>query len=623
MSRRRKCVFNDELQQQYSFIKKTDIDSKVRCSKCMATFSIANGGKLDIQQHLRTNKHKDSDIAAASSKTLSCYFGSKDFNDSKRKICISEGTWAYHAVNHNHSFRSNDCTSKLIRSCFDERYSSGRTKCESIVCKVLAPNSIKEIENDLHIVNLITIFCDCSNHGNIKICPILIRYFVPLHGIQVKILEVDNLPGESSDILTKYICDLLIKFNVNKKLLALCADNTNCNFGGAARRGKNNVFKKLHSSTENVLIGVNCAAHILNNCIQTSTECLPIDIETIIVKIFSYFYIYTVRVEELKVICDTIEVEYKKLLGFSKTRWLTLKPSIERILKLFKPLKEYFLSQPKCPTILKSFFEDPVSEAWLFFVHCQATLFHDYITQIESQKICMTEVSLIINELKFKISQRKEEKFFPIAVKKIIIELSQKKVLDINEFKSTASQFYANCIEYLNQWDTAYQEVEILKWVLLRETPAWEDVESSFVFIMDKRNELNINNTELFDELALVKRYTTSEKLKQWNENKKSAEERWVEVFKHFKEGGISFQNILKVVEFSLCLPGSNAPTERVFSILNNIWTSEKAQLKVNTLKSILITKYNYDLNCLEFKEYLKSNEGLLKQIYSAEKYQI
>lgn len=79
----------------------------------------------------------------------------------------------------------------------------------------------------------------------------------------------------------------------------------------------------------------------------------------------------------------------------------------------------------------------------------------------------------------------------------------------------------------------------------------------------------------------------------------------------------------MKVVEFSLCLPGSNAPTERVFSILNNIWTSEKAQLKVNTLKSILITKYNYDLNCLEFKEYLKSNEGLLKQIYSAEKYQI
>lgn len=66
--------------------------------------------------------------------------------------------------------------------------------------------------------------------------------------MQVKILEVDNLPGETSDILTTYICDLL-KFVLNDKILAICADNTNCNFGGAARRGQN-VFKKLRSSID-------------------------------------------------------------------------------------------------------------------------------------------------------------------------------------------------------------------------------------------------------------------------------------------------------------------------------------------------------------------------------------
>lgn len=58
-----------------------------------------------------------------------------------------------------------------------------------------------------------------------------------------------------------------------------------------------------------------------------------------------FFYIYTVRLEQFKEICDSVDVEYHKLLGHSKTRWLTLKPSLERILKLFKALKLYFLEQ--------------------------------------------------------------------------------------------------------------------------------------------------------------------------------------------------------------------------------------------------------------------------------------
>ncbi|KNE88569.1 hypothetical protein PSTG_18022, partial [Puccinia striiformis f. sp. tritici PST-78] len=55
-------------------------------------------------------------------------------------------------------------------------------------------------------------------------------------GVQVKLLEVDELPGETSDILNNYIVTVVDKYDLNQKLLGLCADNTNCNFGGAARR---------------------------------------------------------------------------------------------------------------------------------------------------------------------------------------------------------------------------------------------------------------------------------------------------------------------------------------------------------------------------------------------------
>ncbi|EFN70003.1 hypothetical protein EAG_08603, partial [Camponotus floridanus] len=103
----------------------------------------------------------------------------------------------------------------------------------------------------------------------------------------------------------------------------------------------NNVFHKIQKMCDNKLIGINCAALICNNCISIGTECLSIDIEVILVKIYSYFYIYTIRVENFKEICDDIDVHHK-LLGYSETRWLTLLPALERILKLFHPLKLYF-----------------------------------------------------------------------------------------------------------------------------------------------------------------------------------------------------------------------------------------------------------------------------------------
>lgn len=45
--------------------------------------------------------------------------------------------------------------------------------------------------------------------------------------------------------LTEYVWQLLTKWNVGKKIVTSSADNTNINFGGNSRRGKNNVVHKL------------------------------------------------------------------------------------------------------------------------------------------------------------------------------------------------------------------------------------------------------------------------------------------------------------------------------------------------------------------------------------------
>jgi len=55
------------------------------------------------------------------------------------------------------------------------------------------------------------------------------------------------------------------------------------------------------------IIGIGCPAHILNNCIQYAIDGLPIDIESIILKIYNYFSIYTVRTKSLKKFCSFVD----------------------------------------------------------------------------------------------------------------------------------------------------------------------------------------------------------------------------------------------------------------------------------------------------------------------------
>jgi len=100
---------------------------------------------------------------------------------------------------------------------------------------------------------------------------------------------------------------------------------------------------------------------------QSSADVLPVDVEIIANTIFQFIHIYTVRVEHLKEFCKYANVKYKNILGSVKTRWLSVLPAITRIIDIYPDLKSYFEKQEKCPTILKSFFNDPISIVWFHF----------------------------------------------------------------------------------------------------------------------------------------------------------------------------------------------------------------------------------------------------------------
>ena len=46
----------------------------------------------------------------------------------------------------------------------------------------------------------------------------------------------------------------------------------------------------------------------------TAIDNFPIAVESLVVKIYKFFHIYTVRVTELKQFCDFVDIEYQKIL---------------------------------------------------------------------------------------------------------------------------------------------------------------------------------------------------------------------------------------------------------------------------------------------------------------------
>jgi hypothetical protein len=85
-----------------------------------------------------------------------------------------------------------------------------------------------------------------------------VRYYHAIKG--VKVLELVNLGGETSELLFSYVLVVLQKLDLLENVIAVSADNTNTNFGGRKRKGNYNMCFKIQENTVNNVIGIGCPA---------------------------------------------------------------------------------------------------------------------------------------------------------------------------------------------------------------------------------------------------------------------------------------------------------------------------------------------------------------------------
>lgn len=131
---------------------------------------------------------------------------------------------------------------------------------------------------------------DTFNKGNRKMYPIRIQQFSREDGCQTQLLDFFECPFETADA----ILNTLSKFDLDVACVsAFSADKTNANFGR-----NRSAFTLLKDKNPNIM-KAGCLAHVLNNTFKHAMNKLNVDVETVILKIYSHFSSSALRRENL------------------------------------------------------------------------------------------------------------------------------------------------------------------------------------------------------------------------------------------------------------------------------------------------------------------------------------
>lgn len=80
--------------------------------------------------------------------------------------------------------------------------------------------------------------------------------------------------------------------------------------------------------------------------------------------------------------------------------------------EIYPALKSFFLSEEKCPVMLKKWFSDPCTLLWMNFAHATLPLFHDVIIKTEGEDVAAVESSILLSSLIEKLNCRKKRSSF-------------------------------------------------------------------------------------------------------------------------------------------------------------------------------------------------------------------
>lgn len=230
------------------------------------------------------------------------------------------------------------------------------------------------------------------------------------------------------------------------------------------------------------------------------------------------------------------------------------------------------------------------------------------IKSLEKETVMSTHIHSIMSSLRDGLKTRMKDKYFGATVNKSLNSLTKHQR---SGFEKEAISVYDRAVTYIEQYydfeESPFRHFSILN--------LKDEIEKRDLFFQAaKAVDLIVDEDALYDELLILAEVVP--KMKQID---LPVDMKWVKIFESCEH----FVQLPLLVGKILSIPISNAYVERVFSVMKNTWTDLRNRMRVELVKAELLTKFNFNMSCNEFAEFLSKpeQEPLLRKVITKEKY--
>ncbi|XP_061738203.1 uncharacterized protein LOC133539903 [Nerophis ophidion] len=609
--KRYSCKFRNDWKKEFQFIQDSwKGKGYAACNFCRSDISIEHGGRTDILIHERSEKHK---AAAAQRHSHSIIMGQLAKCQPKG-VTYAETKMAMLIAASDIPFSFADDFNKSVKDMFPDseiacQYANDRTKATQIMKDAIAPELDKEAV-DLCQNQPFALMCDESTSRNTdKEFVILARVCDPkteevvtkfLHMPACKVGTAQNL----FEALNTVLSDRQIDW---RNVVAFNSDNA------SVMKGKHNAVVSRIKDVQSSLIDLGCICHLVQLATGCGIEALRQPIEDILSGIYAHFDISAESCEIFKEFVEFTDSETLKLLRYCATSWLSLLTCINRVLNQWDALQAYFASHQDVekPGKVKTLAEHLTSKKTKFFFlflsqalkplaefnvmfQAEGVMVHRLHREMTSlvRRIMgrFLPASLIadvpLKDVKFKdasLQLRDSELFLGAAAQSLLED-------NMDELSSSVPTMIKAVRDFFVAVTTNMMTSFPLDNIILQNMTVL-DPESRHQFAPNSIIELGKSLPQLRLDLDSLREEVVEYQVLGREDLPQEAriDRFWAMLGRHGR-----FQTLVHLMKALLCVPHSNASSERVFSVVRKIVTENRTGMDNSALNSLLSCKLNF-----------------------------
>ena len=142
------------------------------------------------------------------------------------------------------------------------------------------------------------------------------------------------------------------------------------------------------------------------------------------------------------------------LLKHINIRWLSLYPSIERLLKVFEPLSAYFLDlgdgdEFSCPPTISVFFTSTEAKCTMYFLHNVLFDLQKKSLELQRHYISIVDLRRIITSLLTKLNDRLKQNYFGYQTKILLKSMAD---VQREELNKSFVDYVSSVIKYIEKY---------------------------------------------------------------------------------------------------------------------------------------------------------------------------